>query len=361
MRYAVVGIGHISQIAVLPAFRHARNSELAAIISGDAAKRRVLAKRYRGLRAFPYESFEQCLHDLAIDAVYVALPNHLHREYAVRAAQQGVHVLCEKPMAVTEQDCEDMIRACLDNRVKLMIAYRLHFEEANLEAVKLARGGALGHVRIFQSLFSQRVRAGDVRLKREFGGGTLYDIGIYCINAARSIFRDEPIEGWAASAKGGEARFAEVDEMTSAVLRFPGDRLAAFTCSFGASDVSLYHVVGTNAELHLDPAYEYAAPLTLTLTAGGKQRTRTFKRRDQFAAELDYFSGCILKNREPEPSGREGLADVRIIRALYQSSEARRVVSLTPHSADAWPVPEQAIARPPATPSRTVHARGPSA
>src|SRR5689334_7091572 len=150
IRYAVVGLGHIAQVAVLPAFAHAENSELAALVSDDPEKRAKLGRKYK-VKAFSYAEYDDCLRSGRVDAVYIALPNHLHREYSERAARAGVHVLCEKPMAVTARDCEAMIRAARKNRVKLMIAYRLHFERANLEAAKIARSGRLGELRFFSS------------------------------------------------------------------------------------------------------------------------------------------------------------------------------------------------------------------
>src|SRR5712671_4659908 len=161
IRYAVVGIGHLAQVAVLPAFKGAANSELAAIVSGDAEKRNKLGKKYCIEQVYSYDEYDRALSE--VDAVYLVLPNHLHREYAVRAAQAGVHVLCEEPMAVTEADCEAMIEAAEANDVKLMIAYRLHFEEGNLAAIRLARNGKLGNLRAFSSEFAQQVVADNIR------------------------------------------------------------------------------------------------------------------------------------------------------------------------------------------------------
>ena len=350
VRYAVVGLGHIAQVAVLPAFAHAAdNSELAALFSDDATMLDKVGRKYRVAHRFDYDDFERGLAESAADAVYIALPNHLHREYAERAAAAGVHVLTEKPMAVTEEDCQAMIGACDRHGVKLMVAYRLHFEEANLRAVELVQSGRLGEVRIFNSVFTMQVKEGDIRLNpRAEGGGTLYDIGIYCINAARYLFEAEPSEVTAFSARSGDPRFSAegVDEMTSAVLRFPGDRLASFTCSFGASDVARLQVVGTKGDLVMDPAYEYAEALTHRLTIDGKTRERKFPKRDQFAPELLYFSGCIMTGEEPEPSGREGLADVRIIRALYQSADRGEPVRLAPFDKRDRPTLDQEIRRP---------------
>lgn len=360
IRYAVVGQGYISQVAVLPAFRHAtNNSELRAIISDDPVKLKKLSKKYGIERIYTYEQYDECLRSGEIDAVYIGLPNHMHREYTERAARAGVHVLCEKPMAVTEEDCEAMIQACQEGGVKLMIAYRLHFEEANLKAVEIVQSGNLGDVRIFDSVFTMQVEEGNIRLKKQDGGGTLYDIGIYCINAARYLFRAEPQEVVAWTANNGEPRFREVEEMSGALLRFPGDRLASFVCSFGAADVSAYQIVGSKGSLRVDPAYEFAGELKHQLTIEGKTKKTTFSKRDQFAPLLIYFSHCILENTDPEPSGEEGWADVRVIRALYRTAETGHPEKLPHFEKRTRPSIEQEIKRPPVSEPELVRARSP--
>jgi predicted dehydrogenase len=345
IRYAVVGLGHIAQVAVLPAFAHAsRNSRLTAVVSGDRTKRREIAKRYRLDRAYDYDEFDECLQ--TVDAVYIALPNSMHAEYTIRAARAGVHVLCEKPMAVTVAECRRMIAACRRANVKLMIAYRLHFETLNLSAMDLVRSGRLGQLKFFNSSFSMTVRRGDIRTKRACGGGTLYDIGVYCINAARYLFRAEPTQVSAVSVNSGSSTLAEIDETTAAILRFGDDHVASFVTSFNASDVASYRIVGTKGDLHADPAYEYAEGLEYTLTIDGKATRKSLGKRDQFAPELLYFSDCILKDREPEPSGEEGLQDVRIVQSLYQSARSGRPVRIPPFTKTARPTGRQRITRP---------------
>jgi predicted dehydrogenase len=344
IRYAVVGLGHIAQVAMLPAFAHAkRNSQLAALVSDDETKRRAVSRKYR-VPAYSYEQYDQCLEQ--VDAVYIALPNSIHAEYSIRAARAGVHVLCEKPMAVTADECEQMIDACETSGVKLMIAYRLHFEEINLSAIDLVRRGRIGEPKFFNSSFSMTVRPGDIRTKRELGGGTLYDIGVYCINAARSLFRAEPKEVVALSVNSGSAKLNEIDESTGAVLRFDGERIATFMTSFNADDVAAYRIVGTKGQLHVNPAYEYAEGLAYELTVKGKTTRRRIGKRDQFAPELLYFSDCILKNRDPEPSGEEGMQDVRIVQALYESADTGKVVQIPPFTPRQRPTGRQRITRP---------------
>ena len=360
VRYAVVGLGHIAQVAVLPAFGHARrNSELVALVSGDPVKRRELSKTY-DVAAYEYEELDGLLASGQVDAIYIALPNTLHRDVTIRAARHGVHVLCEKPMAPSEADCEAMIHACENAGAKLMIAYRLHFDEANLAAIKHLRDGKIGEPRVFSSVFSYQVKHGNIRTRPDLAGGPLFDIGIYCVNAARYLFRQEPIEVSAFGIGGREPRFSGVEEAVSAVLRFPDERLATFTCSFGAADVSSYRVVGTEGNLLADPAYGYSEPLALTLTSHGKSRRKKYALRDQFAPELLYFSECIVNDVHPEPDGREGLADVRVLSAIEQSIAEGRPVSLPSFAPAKRPDPEQVIRRPAAREPDLVHVDAPS-
>jgi len=344
IRYAVVGLGHIAQIAVLPAFRHAqRNSELVALVSDNAQKRRLLGRKYR-VDTFGYDDYEACLE--WVDAVYIALPNSMHAEYTIRAARAGVHVLCEKPMAVTAAECERMIAACRDHRVKLMIAYRLHFEQMTLRVIDLVRQGRIGEPKFFNSSFALTVRQGNIRAQRALGGGSLYDIGVYCINAARHLFRSEPKEVAAISVNGGSPKLKEIDESTAALMRFDGEKVAAFVTSFNAADVGSFRIVGTKGHVLVNPAYEYAEGLGYELTIGGKTTRKKIGKRDQFAPELLYFSDCIRHNRTPEPSGEEGLQDVRIVEALYESAETGKPVQIPPYRPARQPSGRQRIVRP---------------
>ncbi|HKV48153.1 MAG TPA: Gfo/Idh/MocA family oxidoreductase [Candidatus Acidoferrales bacterium] len=365
IRYAVVGLGYISQIAVLPAFAHAKeNSELTALVSSDPEKLKKLARKYCVAATYSYEQFDQCLKSGEIDAVYIALPNNMHRAYTEAAADAGIHVLCEKPMAFNEDDCEAMISACDTAQVKLMIAYRLHFECGNLEAVKTVNSGKIGAPRIFSSVFSQQVKPGNTRLKKEIGGGAIYDMGIYCINAARYLFKAEPYEVFAYNQTGKDKddRFREVPEMTSVLMRFPEERIAQFTTSFGAADRSAYEIVGTNGVLQMDPAYELAEALKAKVTVEGNAGTKTFDKRDQFAPELVYFSDCITNNKTPEPSGQEGLADVRIIRAILDSAASARPVRVQQTHINSRPTTKLEISKPPiVSPPQLINAAPPGA
>jgi glucose-fructose oxidoreductase len=239
-----------------------------------------------------------------------------------------------------------MVAECRRRRVKLMIAYRLHFEPINLEVIDLVRRGRIGEPKFFNSSFAMTVRPGNIRTKPEMGGGSVYDIGVYCINAARYLFRAEPKQVVALSVHSGAARVKDVDESTGALLRFEGERVAAFVTSFNAADIGHYEIVGTRGHIRVNPAYEYAAGLAYEITVNGKTTKKKIAKRDQFAPELLYFSDCILKNREPEPSGEEGLQDVRIVEAIYESARTGRTIAIPPLRRRARPTGRQRISKP---------------
>ena len=348
LRFGVIGLGHIAQAAVLPAFRHARpHVELTALISGTAAKLKKLGKRYGVEHLASYADADKLFDSGAIEAVYVATPNTEHTEWVVRAAEAGLHVLCEKPLATSVRDCERMIDVCERNNVKLMTAYRLHFERCNLEVAELVRRKRIGEARYFDSQFSMQVKAGNIRTQSELGGGPEWDIGIYCQNAARYVFADEPTHVWATAALSDDPRFAEIPETVHVILKFPRERIANFICSFGAADRSRYEIVGTRGSVVVDPAYEYAEGLGYELTIGEKKKKKKFAKSDQFAPELVYFADCVRRNRKPEPSGKEGLSDVTIIEAIHESVESGEWVELrgTPHKQNR-PTLRQELRRP---------------
>jgi predicted dehydrogenase len=342
VRFGVVGLGHFAQVAVLPAFKRLKNAELVALFSGDAEKRIELGERYEVEHALGYDEFDTFLSRGVIDAVYIAVPNNLHKEYTLRAARAGVHVLCEKPMAIDSAECEAMIEACRTKDVKLMVAYRLHFEPSNLEVMELVRSGHIGDARLFNSVFAMQVRADNIRTEGELGGGPLYDIGVYCINAARTVFGTEPIEVTALETRSDDPRFREVEEQLAAVLKFPGGRLATFAVGFSSEHVARYEVFGTGGSIKVDPAFGYDGAISYEVTTGGSTEKRSHSKRDQIAGEVHYFADCVLNDLQPEPSGLEGLCDVRVIEALFRSAREGKSVELVPFDRGRGPELSQA-------------------
>jgi glucose-fructose oxidoreductase len=362
LRFAVVGLGHFAQVAVLPAFAHAKECELRALFSEDETKLRALKRKYGVEAVLSYEQYDEYLRSGEIDAVYVTVPNDQHRDYVERAARAGVHVLCEKPLAADAAAAERMVEVCSENHVKLMTAYRLHFEAGTLDALERVRRGDLGRTRFFATTFALQVRDGNIRTKRERGGGPLLDLGIYCVNAARSFFRAEPVEVTAmAASRAGDRRFAEIDEQVMATLRFPDDRLAQLACSFGAYDHSFLSVVGDKGRLSMATAYDYAVPLTVAVEIEGKKPTKkAFAKRDQVAAELVAFTQYVREDRTPEPSGEEGLADLRVVDAISRAINSGRAEPVAPTegpSKPKHPSKDQGIQRPPHAMRELIHAQ----
>jgi predicted dehydrogenase len=359
VRYGVVGAGWISQQAFMPGVDQTGNSQLAALVTGDEDKARVLSARY-GIRAWGYEQYDELLASGEIDAVYIALPNFMHRDYAVRALDAGLHVLLEKPMAIREADCIAIRDAAARNNRRLMIAYRLHTEPGTLAAVELMRRGAIGEIRAFSSLFSQQVTPSNHRAEHGFWSGPVADMGPYPINTARMLFGAEPVEVSAVGVRHPHTTF-DFDDTVSVTMRFPDERLAQFTVSYFGAPVDQYRVLGTHGDLEVSPGFMFGSDFGVKhrLTIEGETSEHEFPATDQFGSELHYFSECILDGREPEPDGDEGLADVRIIEAIRQALETGEAQKLAPFTRARRPEPEQVVELPPVQAPELIHAAAP--
>jgi predicted dehydrogenase len=322
VRYAIVGAGWISQIAFMPGVEQTGNSEITAIVSGNREGAEKLAKFYGVKNIYTYRQYDEMLKSGLVDAVYIALPNSQHADYTIRAAQAGIHAIVEKPLAVTVAECEAMIAAHDKAGTWLMTAYRLHNEPGTIAVLDMIHRGEIGEPRIFNSLFSFQIGMGNHRLKASHWGGPLQDIGVYCLNAARHVFADEPTEAIAmVAARDGDERFTEVEEMVAATLRFPKGRLAHFTASFGAADIDMYRVVGSEGELTVEPGFRFEHAMKLRLNRGGKITEQSFPNYDHFSGMTAYFSDCILKGIRPEGDGGDGLNDVRAMLAIEAAAK----------------------------------------
>jgi predicted dehydrogenase len=331
IRYAVVGLGHIAQVAVLPAFKHARsNSRLVALISGDAEKLKRIGDKYNILKRYLYSEIEECFKQAEVDAIYIATPNPYHRLITETAAKYGIHVLCEKPLAVTTEDCLSMIRVAKKMKIELMVAYRHHFGPANMRFIKEAHSKRIGDLKIFNSTFTFPIKdQHNIRLEDTHnGGGPLYDIGVYCINSARSLFKTEPLQVFAMAGNTKDTRFKKIDEVISCILKFSEGRMATFSVSFGAFASADIDLIGTRGRLKLEHAYQYNHSITLKIYEDGKITSRKYPKENQFASEIIYFSDCIHHNKKSETSGEEGMADIKIIEALLLSLDLGSPINL---------------------------------
>jgi len=331
--YAVVGLGRFAEHAVLPAFRHSKKARLVAVVSGDERKAKRLAAKFGASDYYSYEDYVLCLNHPQVEAVYIATHNAGHAAYTQQGAASGRHVLCEKPMATTVEDCRQMIQACQGNQVRLMIGYRKYFEPASVELKKLVSSGKLGRLKIIHSAFTIYLPPGgkvprwhlDRRLA---GGGSLVDVGVYCINTVRWLTGKEPAEASAYQWSVDPARFAEVEENVAFRLNFPGGLVLQATASFGAAQASFLHLHGEKGWAALDPAYAYDEERRLFGKIGGRWFEKKFKVLDEVALELDDFAQCIRHSRQPEPSGVEGLRDVAVMQAVYRSAREGRPVAI---------------------------------
>ena len=361
VRYAVVGAGWISQAAFMPGVAHTGNSEMTALVTGDSDKAEALGRRYGITRTYHYDAWRAAIDSASeaggFDAVYMALPNDMHRDYTIPALEAGLHVLLEKPMATNEADCRAIMEAAERSGAKLMIAYRLHFEPATLEALRLVRGQHLGHARLFTSMFTQHVSAQNHRAHHGFWAGPVADMGPYPINAARMLFGAEPIE---VMAWGQRTEGFDFDDTVCITLRFPGERLAQFTVAYGLNPINEYRIVGTDADLLVNPGFMFPGPLKHQLRVKDSKTRSDFPAVDQFGGETQYFSDCILRDRDPEPDGEEGLLDVRVIAAVERALQTGRPQALPPHQRLRAPLPDQVRDLPAITPPPLVHAAEPS-
>lgn len=320
VRYGIVGLGDISQEALMPGVKHTGNSQITALVSSDREKLGALGERYGVEHRYDYDDFPKLIASGEIDAVYLGTPNWRHAEFAIPALEAGIHVLCEKPLEVTSAKCREMIAAAERGGALLMTAYRLHFEPANLDAIRRIRAGELGDLVAFTSCFGQMLDPANHRALHGIEAGPLFDMAPYPINAIRFLFGAEPMEIVSAlGIRHPEAALGDLDDTFAVTLRMPGNRLAQFTVSYVTNSVDSLVIAGTKGSIHMSPAYGYGPGLEQNRRIGEEQAHETFKATDQFGGELQYFSKCILDGRTIEPDGEEGLADLLVIEAIVEA------------------------------------------
>ena len=332
VRYAIVGLGDIAQEDLMPGVEHTGNSAITALVTSDAEKANELGEKYDVEATFTYEQFSEALASGTFDALYLATPNWRHAEFIVPALQAGIHVLTEKPLEVSTAKCQEILAAAKASSAKLMVAYRLHFEPATLDTIEQVRSGKIGEVHLFASSFAQPLDPSNHRAHSGDLAGPVLDMGPYPVNAARYIFGDEPTEvvsavGTTHPNTGFDQDFADTVAVT---LRFPGNKLAQFNCSYNGGPYNTLVAIGTKGSVTLDPCYMFGKPLEQTLAIGEKKDKTSFKNTDHFGGELKYFSDCILNGTEVEPDGEEGFADVRVLEGVLEALKTGQSVKLAP-------------------------------
>src|SRR6202140_2367752 len=324
--YAVVGLGSISQVAVLPAFAHSKKAKLVAVVSGDKNKAKKVAQDFNASQSYTYDEFSRCLENPGVDAVYIATPPGEHEKDDLEAAKAGKHVLCEKPLAATVQQDSKMGATCRRNKVLFMTTYRKYFEPSSLALKKMIKTGELGRIDVIHTLFTELRVFGDsspawLFSKKLCGGGPLTDVGVYCINTTRWLVDEDPISASGISWVRDKRRYKEVEEGVAFRLDFKSGIVLQGTAAYSAAFSSFVHIHGDKGWAELAPAFAFEEERRISGKVGGKWFAKIFKPMDEFALELDYFAKCIREGHKPEPDGEQGLRDSVIIDAIYQAAK----------------------------------------
>lgn len=333
--WAIVGLGQLALGEIMPAFAGCQWSQPVALVSCHPAKAGIVAAAY-GIRAdavYDYESFDRLAEDKHVEVIYIVLPNSMHADFTIRGLRAGKHVLCEKPMAMNVAECESMIAAAKTADRQLGVAYRLHSEPLNRKVMELCKDRKLGSIKSFSSSNCQNVEAPNIRLSAGLGGGSVGDVGIYSINAARYVTGEEPVEVTAFSHQPqDDPRFREVPESFVFTLRFPSGVLATCDCSFGVSESRRYRVHCAEGLIEMDPAFSYRG-LRLR-TQNGKAEGEQFvgiteiliEQVNHFTAQIDHFSEVVRNATPLRTPGEMGLADMRVVTAIHEAARTGRAI-----------------------------------
>jgi predicted dehydrogenase len=338
MGYAVVGLGNLAIHQILPAFSQCEKSKPVALVSGHPDKANKLALRYgiHPKNVYSYQNYDSIKDNPEVDIIYIVLPNGMHAEYTVRGLQAGKHVLSEKPMARTPAECQAMIDAARRADRRLMVAYRCRYEPFNQAMIRMAREQTLGPLKIIQT--DAGFDIGDPnqwRLNKEMaGGGSLMDIGIYSLQAARYLSGEEPTEVNAMMyTTPGDVRFKEVEESINFQLRFPSGILANCTSSYGCAWRSHFRALTTKGYFELDPAIGYSGQ-RMRVNRENRLEELSIDPRDHFAAEMEHMSDCVMNGKTPLTPGEEGLRDLKIMMAIYEAARTGNTIQLQTGAAD---------------------------
>ena len=323
--YAAVGLGSISD-TFMRACANSQTAKITALVTGHPTEK---GSKYAAMYGIPtssiytYDQFERLADNKDVDAVYIGLPNSMHCEYTVRAARIDKHVLCEKPMAISSAECHTMIQECRTANVKLLIAYRVHYDPTWQQATQIIDSGGIGDIQSFQGGFFNQQRAGTWRLSRKLGGGgSVLDLGIYPLNAIRHLTREDPTSFTAVvSTRDFSGRFAEVEQSVEWTMKLPSGIIASCGCSYGQRAPGFLTINGDKGYLQFQPAFLYDG-VHLVGRANDQEIDvlGTGKAPFQFTLEAEHFADCIRHNKHPESPGEEGLKDMLAIEAIYRAA-----------------------------------------
>jgi predicted dehydrogenase len=324
---ALVGLGNYSEKQLAPALQETQRCKLTSIVTGTREKIGKWKDKYQipDKNVYNYQNFDSIKDNPDVDIVYIVLPNSMHAEYTIRAAKAGKHVICEKPMATSVEDCQAMIKACKDAGKMLSIGYRLHFEPHNMTMAEFGQKKTYGNIKKIMAIDSQKMEKGVWRLDRErSGGGPVMDLGIYCVQGALYTAGEHPVS---VSAKEGKKtdveRFAEVEQSMDFQLEFPSGAVANCRTSYDESG-NLLRAEAEKGFYELEPAYEYKG-----IKGKTSQGPMALKNVAQQAFQMDDFADCVANNKKTRVPGEMGLRDLKILMAIYEAARTGKKISLS--------------------------------
>jgi predicted dehydrogenase len=334
--FAIMGLGRLALENILPAFAECKHARPVALVSGDPAKMKTVAAQYGIAKdsCYSYADFSRIRANAAVQVVYVVLPNSLHREAVVQAAEAGKHVLCEKPMAISADEARVMIDACRRAGRKLMIAYRCQYEINNRELIRRVRSGELGDIQFIDAVNTQNQGSpAQWRQNRALsGGGALPDVGLYCLNSTRALLGEEPVAITAAMhSPAGDVRFAEVESTVSFTLQFPSGVIANCATSYSVHEHRNLKVLGSTGSAEVENAFGYEGQKLRLYRRDGKAEASielALARKNQFSLEIDHMAECVRHDVAPRTPGEEGLQDQVLMAAIYQAAASGETVRL---------------------------------
>ncbi len=316
---ALVGLGYYSTKLLLPALQLTEHCYLAGIVTGSPEKAAQWQKDHNipDQNIYNYDNFDSIANNKEIDVVYIVLPPFMHKEYVIRAAKAGKHVWCEKPMAMTAAECEAMIKACKENKRQLTIGYRMQHEPNTQEVIRFGREKTYGKVQYLTAAAGFRNGwkkwTDHWKLEKEKGGGALYDMGVYCINAARYVIGEEPIAVFAQEFNDDPVKYEKSDMITNFQLEFPSGAIANCTTSIGMN-VNYLNVTATDGFYNLSPFQSYTGIKGIT-SDGVLDKVIP----NQQTKQMDDNALAILHNKEVLVTGEEGLRDIEVVDAIHRS------------------------------------------
>ena len=314
---ALVGLGGYSRGQLAPALQETRHCYLAGVVSGTPSKIKDWQKRYDlpAGNCYNYQNFDEIAKNPAIDIVYVVLPPSMHKEYTIRGAKAGKHVICEKPMAMNAQECSEMIAACKEADRMLSIGYRLHFEPHNMEMMRLGQKKVYGKVLSIDTAngFTYGGDPDAWRLKKAMGGGPLMDMGVYSIQGSRYTTGEEPTFVTAKQIRSSNPLFKEVEETLSWELEFPGGTKATGETSF-AKNYGYLRAKAEKGSFEIEPAFGYGGQDGKT--PEGRMK---FPQVNQQALQMDDFAQCVMQKKATRVPGEMGMRDMKVIDAIFRS------------------------------------------